>query len=282
MRTPFDLSDPDLPRAADANYLAYWLAYADLDGSELRRDAGVEELLTWIPVALFNGVFGSSLPVADVAAAAAAVMGRAEAKGVPIRWRVTPTTPPGTADELERAGWSFDNTNPVMVIDAAAELPPPTDDPAVAVEVVSDQATLAEWSRVVALGFGFPEWALDGAIELDRLIGLPGDTPLVRILARVDGVPAASAAYLPGPDLGGIYSVATGEEYRGRGLGTAVTVAAVRHGRDDGATGVVLQASAMGFPVYERLGFATIGAVDAYLPPGATDTMDPTVATAAP
>ena len=53
----------------------------------------------------------------------------------------------------------------------------------------------------------------------------------------------------------GIYNVTTVEAARGRGIGAAMTVAAVRHGADLGFDLATLQASTMGRPVYERLGF---------------------------
>ena len=53
----------------------------------------------------------------------------------------------------------------------------------------------------------------------------------------------------------GIYNVTTVEAARGRGIGAAMTVAAVRHGADLGLDLATLQASTMGRPVYERLGF---------------------------
>ena len=57
-------------------------------------------------------------------------------------------------------------------------------------------------------------------------------------------------------DVGGVYYVATPEEHRGQGAAALATTYVTNTLFDSGATSVVLQASAMGFPVYERLGFA--------------------------
>lgn len=68
-------------------------------------------------------------------------------------------------------------------------------------------------------------------------------------------VPVSAACGYLGGETGGIYSVATPPEFRGRGYAATVTGVATNELFERGATHVVLQASAMGFGVYERLGF---------------------------
>jgi GNAT superfamily N-acetyltransferase len=74
-----------------------------------------------------------------------------------------------------------------------------------------------------------------------------------------DGEPVGTACSFLTGTIGGIYNVATPPAARGRGVGAATTAAAVNHLLVTGARTVVLQASAAGRPVYERLGFATHG-----------------------
>lgn len=76
-------------------------------------------------------------------------------------------------------------------------------------------------------------------------IGFDGDVPV-----------CAACGYRTG-DTGGIYSVATPPEFRGRGLAAEVTRAATNHLFELGIERVVLQASKLGHGVYERLGFTT-------------------------
>jgi len=135
-------------------------------------------------------------------------------------------------------------------------------------EVTSD--TLADWSRVVAVAFGCPEEYVDIPASYDRDVGLPGETALRRFLLRIDGEPVASSSLLPGPPaagLAGIFCVGTLPHARGQGLGTSVTQAAMRAACQDGVRVAVLQASEMGRPVYERLGFDTVAYITEHLPP---------------
>lgn len=84
-------------------------------------------------------------------------------------------------------------------------------------------------------------------------------------LAFDGGVPVSAACGFRTGDIGGVYSVATPPEFRGRGFAAAVTSAAANHLFELGASHVVLQASAMGHPVYERLGFTTYDHYERFL-----------------
>ena len=62
----------------------------------------------------------------------------------------------------------------------------------------------------------------------------------------------------------GIYQVTCLPEARGRGIGTAVTLAALLEARRRGYTIAILQASELGYPVYQRLGFRDYGRLNEY------------------
>jgi ribosomal protein S18 acetylase RimI-like enzyme len=81
------------------------------------------------------------------------------------------------------------------------------------------------------------------------------NTLLRRYLVRIDGAPVASATLFVHGQSAGIYNVATLPAARGRGIGSAVTLAALRDGVAMGARVGVLHASDMAQSVYRRLGF---------------------------
>lgn len=72
----------------------------------------------------------------------------------------------------------------------------------------------------------------------------------------MNGVPACCSAIIQTGEVAGIYWVSTLAAHRTLGLGAAITAHAVNEGLARGAKTVCLQASAMGFPVYERIGFS--------------------------
>jgi ribosomal protein S18 acetylase RimI-like enzyme len=256
-----------LAEAHDANYADFSTSYARGRGSHLHRDDRFDRAIVDLPALAYNGVFRSRLQSAEVATVASQTLELGVTRGVPVAWRVTPTTPPSTSEALDAAGWRTARRTPIMAIDLYGG-PPPIAPHNVAVEEVTG-ASLGDWSRVVAVAFGCPEEYVHGPAAYDRDVGLPGETPLRRFLARVDGEPVAASALLPGPagsGVAGVFCVGTLEASRGRGLGSFMTTVAMQAAAAVGATVAVLQASDLGIGVYRRLGFETVGHIDVRLP----------------
>jgi len=116
---------------------------------------------------------------------------------------------------------------------------------------VDGARSIGEFGRTAFAAFGFPE---DGAaaVMTPRLfedpavhayVGYLGDEPVCTSLLYVTGATA------------GIYWVGTLPAQRGRGFGEVMTAHAARQGFARGCDHASLQASAMGRPVYERMGF---------------------------
>lgn len=103
--------------------------------------------------------------------------------------------------------------------------------------------------------------------------GLVADNA-VALLAYLDGRPVSIAMTILSHGVAGIYWVGSLEEARGRGLGRAVTAAAVNAGFDLGAELASLQASPMGESLYAAMGFETIFSYRLLMaqPPGAART----------
>ena len=78
-------------------------------------------------------------------------------------------------------------------------------------------------------------------------------------LAHSDGVPVGTCALLSSVNTGGIFSVGTLKEHRGKGIATAMTLRAVMDSFDEGNTIHTLQTEKGGYPerLYNRIGFET-------------------------
>lgn len=138
-----------------------------------------------------------------------------------------------------------------------------TDEPLARVTVlqVADDADLAAVQAVQAEAFGLaPEVA--AAFLPRRAIETPG----VRFfLARHDGMACGTAAAVVGEHGAGIVGVATLPAYRRRGIGRAVTAAALRWAAGAGAETAWLYPSEMARTLYSGLGFRTLDDVEVWV-----------------
>jgi GNAT superfamily N-acetyltransferase len=135
------------------------------------------------------------------------------------------------------------------------------DPPRVTVRPVRDEADLAAYQAVQAEAFDMsPEVA--AAFLPWAAVQTPG---LGMFLAAYDDVPCATAGTSVSPYGAGIVGVATLAAYRRRGLGRAVTAAAVRWGERQGADLAWLYPTAMARRLYEGLGFRVLGDVQVWV-----------------
>jgi GNAT superfamily N-acetyltransferase len=138
-----------------------------------------------------------------------------------------------------------------------ASLPAAT--PGLTIDLAASVEEIHVGCLVAAEGFGMPPAMGE---RLAEIFASFGDLPLRSgrlFVARLDGRPVATAVGALDGEALGIYSVATIPDARGRGIGGAVTMAAIADGRARGARFAVLESSGMGYPVYRRLGFQDAG-----------------------
>jgi len=156
---------------------------------------------------------------------------------------------------LERSPW----VDPAMVMAPLAIAPAL---PAGLRIDTATPATLDRWYAALASGAGV---APTHPFLRDLLPQDAIDDPDIRLFGGfLDGAPVATSVAIRSRNAVGIYAVGTAESARRRGIGSAMTWAAVDAGREWGSRAAVLQASEMGEPVYRAMGFRTVAAYVAY------------------
>ncbi|HEY4190965.1 MAG TPA: GNAT family N-acetyltransferase [Candidatus Limnocylindrales bacterium] len=180
--------------------------------------------------------------------------------GLPVSVHVGPTEPEGSLDEaleargLRREPW----TAPVM---ALTPIPSAAAHPELRVEMV-DAGSYGSWLRAFA---GSDEATERAGHTFGPGIALDPDLQLISGYIG-DRLVATSFAVRSGPVVG-IYGVHTDEGFRRRGIGTAITREAIGAGARWGCVAAILQASEMGLPVYEAMGFRRIADMVSYEAP---------------
>jgi GNAT superfamily N-acetyltransferase len=144
---------------------------------------------------------------------------------------------------------------PEMVLGARAEETPIPDE--IEIRRLGGETEAEDYWRVASEAYtsiGFPPEVFD---HYDDHSGLVAENA-VALLAYRGSEPVAIAMTIVNHGVAGIYWVGTTEGARGRGLGRALTAAAVNAGFDLGAEFASLQASPMGEPIYRAMGFEKI------------------------
>jgi hypothetical protein len=143
--------------------------------------------------------------------------------------------------------------------------PPPTDQDRIEVREVTGPADLAVWAETLSRASGVPPIIAKCFASAAQKIGLGPGSPFRPFLAMLDGKPAGTSSLMTSVGVAGVYNVGTVEEARRNGVGAAATYAALIAGRDSGLSTGILFASAMGLPVYRKMGFSSVGDMTMYV-----------------
>jgi len=129
------------------------------------------------------------------------------------------------------------------------------------IRVIHDPAGLRDHALAAAAGFEMPAEMVIPFIG-EELWTRPGATVYV---GYADGRAVTSGFGVRTGRTIGVFTIGTAPDARGRGYGTAMTARVVADGAAAGCDVAVLQASSMGRPIYERMGFRLVQEYDAYL-----------------
>lgn len=259
----------------ERDFEAAWWLLAEAAGHELHDEPGLRWFHTGLPDAHLNPVLVTRLQPEDADTRIDRIVGELMGRGAPFLWWVTPSsTPDDLADRLMSRGFVADDPWPGMTLDVDAMRQPPSV-PGLIIRRVTNEADLDSYVRIFAPilspSDAFTELFVDGS----RRIGFDGAAPEVHFVGLLDGEPVATVSLLTASGAAGIYNVTTIEPARGRGIGAAMTAAAVEAGRQRGLATAALQASTMGRSIYESLGFRHACDLVPYRPAGRTTPIEP-------
>ncbi len=257
--------------ALDANFGELLAWYSSWPGGEVRRDEDLQLTSSGVRFRAINVVALANLSPAATAGRIDEAIAWMRVRTDRWRWLVGLTSRPLDLEErLLAAGLIQVGNSLGMALDlvawrtsAGALAPAPA---GVTVELVSDEPALARWRDVQQRGLGLDNEATEAWWLAHRRLGFDPASPLLNWVASVDGEPVAAAALFLGAGVAGIYNVCTVPEARRRGIGAAVTAAALREAASRRLRVAVLGSSEMGYPVYRRLGFQEVSRLRSYAP----------------
>jgi GNAT superfamily N-acetyltransferase len=279
------MDDAELVRAIEGNAAELLLRMGAAGGGVQRDDGAVRWTIGGSPIDYHNAVVAASLDDASADRVIAESLQELKDRGVPGSWHVGPSMRPrDLGARLLRAGFTSGGSEPGMAV-KLADLKEPSAAGTGAAEATEagaagaaearrsalgelrvDRVTSAEmlgiWVQTLGRGFGEGEKEARWVGEVYRELGLVD--PWRHYLGWLGGEAVATASIYLGAGVAGVYFVMTVPEVRRRGIGGAITLAALREARDSGIQYGVLGSSPAGRSVYARLGFREYCTIDLY------------------
>ncbi|HEY3609255.1 MAG TPA: GNAT family N-acetyltransferase [Pseudonocardiaceae bacterium] len=246
----------DLTRAAldaDQADFAAMLA-ASLPDASLHEAVGVAWVDSGLPDGTFNFVYRAPSDVDALARGLVGVREYFEHRGAAFHWCVgLREEPRELAGRLTGHGLRLDEQEPGMGLVLDSPLPPGDEVPGLTVRPVTDGELLWQWMRT--WGCGAPDHVIELWYRVYSALPYGPGGPLRMFVGFLDGEPVGTVFLRVGADAGAVHYVVTRPEFRGRGIGRAMTEVAVREARVAGCRLAVLSASEDGVRIYQRLGF---------------------------
>lgn len=220
-----------------------------------------------IPFPLFNSVLRSQLAPNAVDQAIATAVARCRSRNVPLLWWTWPSTRPQDLGlSLKAHGFMEAEDTPWrgMAIDLRKLGRGQLSLERLRIELVDGPGKRKHWSHTCRVGFELPEIVEDAFSDCAALDYTPGGS-LYNYVGWLEGQPVATSSLLLGAGVAGIYNISTIPAARRKGIGSAMTVAALNQARTLGYRVGILASSPMGYSVYRKLGFEEYCKVSQYV-----------------
>jgi GNAT superfamily N-acetyltransferase len=260
------MTDEELVALEHENWIAYLTGVVRCSSqARVTRAGGVVTILTGLPFDWFNQVLierGEATPAGALDGVA-----RARSRRDPFVVRLREGTDDRFIPALIEAGLgpagAATSTPGMVAFPIDLHTIGRQAAPGLEIRRVTDVTGIEVHRGVVTAGFGDDPAVARGTACADLL-----DRPeCVVYVGYAGGAPVASGLGWRSGRTIGVYSISTIESARRRGYGAAMTARVVTDGVVAGCDVAALQASEMGRPIYERLGFRTVVRYAAYVEP---------------
>ena len=250
-----DFSPESIIPAIDDGLAAYRSVYASGPAGNRGKDRGAVRMITGAPHIMLNGIYHARFDDdadARIEDLIAPLMGK-----LPFHWWVSPASTPGDLGKrLEAHGMVRGGGPPGMAIEVA-RAPKPQPIPGFTIRRATTFDEFSAATPIIVAAFGITRY-LREFVAVERSMWAAGKPENhIRLTAWDGDRPVATGSLTDAGGAASIDAIATDPDYRGRGLGYAITVALLGLARERGYSIAVLESSDMGFSIYERIGFST-------------------------
>lgn len=245
----------DVNRQIETNMFESWKAWfaSDLNYLKYEDNLNFFKYKTGIKYPLANGIFNAKVAQELIPE----LIKSFKSENLPFIWLISPSSKPINLSELlidNGLNLLSESTGMAMKLNKLETL----ENNITNLEMVkvNTHEDLNEWAKVALIGNGY---------QLELIYDFFTDALYPKIfkekslmgafLGYYDKKPVSSSFVYYAGGVAGIYWVSTLETARNKGIGTAITLAALQDAKRLGYDTVVLQSSDMAFKMYKRMGF---------------------------
>lgn len=255
------MSGEQLIAAVDRSYIDWWRVWAGaVAGGVVEEHDGVLLAMTGAPQEWWNVAFVTRA-LDDPAARLRSANEHFDARSQRYIMRIRDGLDPASEAAAEQLGLGYIDTLPGMTLASIPDAPAPPG--GLEIRTANSAEDMRHAARINAEAYGMEHDTVVGLLP-ERLARHPAWETYI---GYVDGQPATTSSLLVTDGIAGVYFVATLDAYRRRGFGEAVTWHTVRRGAERGCSLATLQASEMGLPVYQGMGFRTVTGYKTFVRP---------------
>jgi GNAT superfamily N-acetyltransferase len=249
-------STKELARAAARNYIDLFIsAYASPPKPILWQQPDMVLYDIGSKCGAFNGVLRARLTADSMERRVCDAQTFFKKRRRSWTWSVDPeTTPRRLGDYLVRKGFVPDWEIPCMAIDLGKVRRKPLPE-GLRILRVEDLKSLRTCINTLDIALASPEYPDREPLWDDAYMSFGIGLTKNWFLGLLNDKPVATSFLFLHQGVAGIYFVVTMQKARGRGIGTAMTREALLLAKKLRYDFAVIQASKMGLPVYERMGF---------------------------
>jgi len=234
--------------------------------AKFHRDEHMRRMHFGVPASFFNGVAMAHLTADNSDALIREAIQEMAQSGLPWSWQLAPSsTPDDLSHRLIDHGMKHAYDLPIMIADLSNWHPKPPPQGFESVFVDNPQ-TYKQFEIIAQQSFGLPDVVMNVFTSAQAKIGFGQDSPLRNFVGFANGEPVSTGTVFYGHGIAGIYTIGTPDAHRGHGYGTAITEACMADAIARGFDTAFLQASKMGYRVYEKIGFQEICKLNIYIP----------------
>lgn len=266
----FDAMLDEMIAALEENGAEFLLEMGRAGGGEERNHDGIHWIAGGSPLDYHNAVVRASLREERCDEEIAAFQASLTRYNVAGSWHLGPSMRPTFLGErLLAHGFSNDGDDLGMGLDLRLPLVEITTPRQFTIVPVRTYQQLNDFADVLAQGFGEGEREARWVQETFAHIGLDEEINCQpnrwqHLVGYVDHMAVATATLFFTGATVGLYFISTALQWRRRGLGAAITAAALEAARARDAQWAVLCASAMGYSTYRRVGFSDLANIGIY------------------